>query len=187
MRITAYKRPAQDVHSCSPKGQLQLFVPARVWSISCGCLKYCALERNLHKWPHLYLCYTHTHKKKVRSCKSHWSLLYDKGEVCCTWLRYQSLPWMTPWEDGPGLLKWETFRQFVRSKENFLSLFNNVVHDWWFSLALWPTDGDVVGPDDVNQQLDVSIRQILSRHLLSFFPLRFQWSLGFSQLEQVNS
>lgn len=55
------------------------------------------------------------------------------------------------------------------------------------SLALGPPDGDVVRPDDVHQHFDVSVRQILSRHLLSFLPLRFQRSLRFSQLEKVYS
>lgn len=59
--------------------------------------------------------------------------------------------------------------------------------EWLNSLALKPADWDIISPDDVNKQLDVSVRQILGRHLLSFFPLRFQWSFWFSQLEKVYS
>lgn len=55
------------------------------------------------------------------------------------------------------------------------------------SLVLLPSDRDVVGPDDVDQQFDVSVRQVLRRHLLPLLPLGFQRSLGFSQLEQVDS
>lgn len=55
------------------------------------------------------------------------------------------------------------------------------------SLVLLPSDRDVVGPDDVDQQFDVSVRQVLRRHLLPLLPLRFQRSLGFGQLEQVDS
>ena len=52
-----------EIHSCSPKRQLQLLIPAGVWSIGGGCLKYCALEGNLNKGSHLYL--HHTNNKHI--------------------------------------------------------------------------------------------------------------------------
>lgn len=55
------------------------------------------------------------------------------------------------------------------------------------SLVLLPSDRDVVGPDDVDQQFDVSVRQVLRRHLLPLLPLGFQRPLGLGQLEQVDS
>lgn len=55
------------------------------------------------------------------------------------------------------------------------------------SLVLLPAERDVVGPDDVDKQFDVSIRQVLCRHLLPLLPLGFQRSLGFGQVEQVDS
>lgn len=55
------------------------------------------------------------------------------------------------------------------------------------SLALRPPDRDVVASDDADQNFDVSVRQVLGRHLLSLFPLRLQRPPGFSQLEQVDS
>lgn len=71
--------------------------------------------------------------------------------------------------------------------ENLLGQKRNLTGCAEHWLALGSADGDVVGPDDVHQQFDVSIGQILSRHLLSLFPLRFQRPLGLSQLEKVDS
>lgn len=57
----------------------------------------------------------------------------------------------------------------------------------WCSLVLLPSDRDVVGPDDVDQQFDVPVGQVLRRHLLPLLPLGFQRPLGLGQLEQVDS
>lgn len=55
------------------------------------------------------------------------------------------------------------------------------------SLARRPTDGYIIGSDNVNEQLDVSVGQILGCHLLSFLSLGLQRSFGFGQLEKVYS
>lgn len=55
------------------------------------------------------------------------------------------------------------------------------------SLVLGSSDRDVIGSDNVDQQFDVSVREILGRHLLSLLPLRLQRPFGLSQLEEVYS
>lgn len=49
----------------------------------------------------------------------------------------------------------------------------------------WPPHRDVVSPDDVHQQLDVSVGQVLGCHLLPTFPPWPQWSLLLCQLEKA--
>lgn len=49
----------------------------------------------------------------------------------------------------------------------------------------WPPHWDVVSPDDVHQQLYVSVRQVLGCHLLPTFSPRPQGSLLFRQLEKA--
>lgn len=66
----------------SPERQLQLLVPAGVWSVGCGCLKHCALERNLHEGPHLHL--TTNHKKALLLKTDDVLPVGCGGEVCCT-------------------------------------------------------------------------------------------------------
>lgn len=48
-------------------------------------------------------------------------------------------------------------------------------------------DRDVVASDDVQQQPDVSVRKVLSRHFLPLFSPRLQRTLGLGQPEQVQA
>ena len=51
----------------------------------------------------------------------------------------------------------------------------------------WLPHRDVIGPDDVHQQLYVSVRQVLGCHLLPAFSPWPQWSLLFCQFEKAQA
>lgn len=51
--------------------------------------------------------------------------------------------------------------------------------------GIMSADRDVVSSDNVDQESDVSIREVLSGHLLPLLPVRLQGPLGLGQFEQV--